>query len=84
MTTDAQRQLHQALKTHTSDLEIERGAALDYDLDDRIEAARQLLKWLEHALETPTFRQAQPEPVRLMRTRSAKTFGAERQGAAWR
>jgi hypothetical protein len=62
MTTDAQRQLHQALKTHTSDLEIERGAALDCDLDDRIESARQLLEWLEQALETPTFREAQPEP----------------------
>jgi hypothetical protein len=72
MTTDAQRQLHQALKTHTSDLEIERGSALDCDLDDRIEAARQLLEWLEQALETPTFRQAQPEPERLMRTWSAK------------
>jgi hypothetical protein len=61
MTTNAQRQLHQALMTHTSDLEIERGAALDCDLDDRIEAARQLLEWLEQALETPTFRQAQPD-----------------------
>jgi hypothetical protein len=67
--TDAQRQLHQALKTHKSDLEIERGAALDYDLDDRIEATGQLLEWLEQALETPTFRQAQPETVSLMHTR---------------
>jgi antitoxin component HigA of HigAB toxin-antitoxin module len=84
MTTEAQCQLHLTLKTHTSDLEIERGAALDCDLDDRIEAAWQLLEWLEQALETPTFKQAQPEPVGLMRTRSAKTLGAERQGSAWR
>jgi hypothetical protein len=52
--TDAQRQLHQALKTHISDLEIERGAALDYDLDERLEATGRVLKWLEQAaLEQP-------------------------------
>jgi hypothetical protein len=49
--TDAQRQLYQALKTLRSDLEIERGGALDYDLDDRIEATQRVLEWLEQALE---------------------------------
>jgi hypothetical protein len=67
--TDAQRQLHQALMTHRSDLEIERGAELDYDLDDRIEATGQLIEWLEQAFETPTFRQAQLKTVSLMHTR---------------
>jgi hypothetical protein len=59
--TDAQRKLHQALKAHKFDLEIERDAASDCDLEERIEATGQLLEWLEQALEPPTFRQAQPE-----------------------
>jgi hypothetical protein len=59
--TEAQRQLHQALKVHKFDLEIERGAASDCDLEERIEATRRVLKWLEQA----TFRQAQPEACTL-------------------
>jgi hypothetical protein len=49
--TDAQRKLHQALKAHKFDLEIERDAASDCDLEERIEATRRVLKWLEQALE---------------------------------
>jgi DNA-binding MurR/RpiR family transcriptional regulator len=52
--TDAQRQLHQALKAHQSELEIERDAASDRNLEERIEATGRVLKWLEQA----TFRQA--------------------------
>jgi hypothetical protein len=59
--TDAQRKLHQALKAHKFDLEIERDAASDCDLEERIEATRRVLKWLEQA----TFRQAQPEACTL-------------------
>jgi hypothetical protein len=59
--TDAQRKLHQALKAHKFDLEIERGTASDCDLEERIEATRRVLKWLEQA----TFRQAQPEACTL-------------------
>jgi hypothetical protein len=63
--TDAQRQLHQALKARNKfDLEIERGTASD-DLEDRIEATGRVLKWLEQALEPATFRQAQPEASTL-------------------
>jgi hypothetical protein len=51
--TDAQVQLYQALKARTSDLEITPGTALDCDLDDRMEATRRVLKWLEQALEQP-------------------------------
>ena len=49
--TDAQRQLRQVLKAHQSDLEIERDAASGSDLEERIEATRQLLEWLEQAAE---------------------------------
>lgn len=49
MMTDAQVQLFQALKTDASDLEIERVAELDCNLDDRIEATGRVLKWLEQA-----------------------------------
>jgi hypothetical protein len=62
--TDAQRQLHQALKAHKFYLEITRGIALpphlEALLDRRIEAARLLLEWTSQA---PTFRQAQSENV---------------------
>jgi hypothetical protein len=60
MTREAQRQLYQALKAHTSELEITRGAASDLEaLDRRIEAARLLLEWLSQALE----RQPPPFPA---------------------
>jgi hypothetical protein len=49
MRLDAQVLLYQALNAHKSDLEIERGAALDCDLDDRIEATGRVLKWLNEA-----------------------------------
>jgi hypothetical protein len=51
--TEAQVDLYQAVKAHKLDLEIERDAAsLDCDLEDRIEATRRVLKWLdEQALE---------------------------------
>jgi hypothetical protein len=62
--TDAERDLHQALKAHKFDLEITRGIALpphlEVLLDRRIEAAELLLEWLEQA---PTFRHAQPDSV---------------------
>jgi hypothetical protein len=64
---DAQVQLFQALNAHRSELEIERDVAWDCDLEERIEATRQLLEWLEQALETPAFRQAQPEAAGLRR-----------------
>jgi hypothetical protein len=54
MATDAKAQLFQALKAHTSELEIERDAASDRDLDTldrRIGAAQLLLEWLSKALE---------------------------------
>jgi hypothetical protein len=53
-TTEAQRQLYQALEAHQSHLEITRSFPCGPDLDvlDRqIEAAQQLLEWLERALE---------------------------------
>jgi hypothetical protein len=48
-----ERQLYQALRAHKSDLEItECVRALDQEImDRRIEAARQLVEWLERALE---------------------------------
>ena len=61
--TDAQRQLHQALKVHKFDLEIERGAASDCDLEDRIEATGRVLKWLEQA----TLREARGKACMLHR-----------------
>jgi hypothetical protein len=48
----AQVELYQALEAHQSDLEIQRDAASGYGLEDRIEATRHVLKWLDHqALE---------------------------------
>jgi hypothetical protein len=61
--TDAQRQLHEALKARKFELEIARGAAPDYDLEERIETAWRVLQWLEQA----TFRQARPEACTLYR-----------------
>jgi hypothetical protein len=58
MATDAKAQLFQALKAHTSELEIERDVASDRDLealDRRIGAVRLLLEWLSKPLE--------PEPA---------------------
>ncbi len=51
--TDAQRQLYQALKTHRSDLESERGGAFSYGMDNQIEATQHVLEWLGQALEQP-------------------------------
>jgi hypothetical protein len=51
--TDAHRELDRALKAHKFDLEIERDAGSDCDLEKRIEATGQLLEWLEQALEPP-------------------------------
>jgi hypothetical protein len=48
MITEAQRQLHEALNAHTSDLQ------------ERLDASRYVLKWLEEAT-----RQAQPEASKL-------------------
>jgi hypothetical protein len=45
--TDAQRELHQALKAHQSDLETEPDAASHCGLKDRIEAIRRVLEWLD-------------------------------------
>jgi hypothetical protein len=60
--TDARVQLFQALKAHKFELEIERDGASDCDLEERIEATRQLLEWLSKALEPvpPSFRRAHP------------------------
>lgn len=49
--TDAQRELHQAPKAHQSDLETERDAASACNLEDRIEATRRVLKWLDEQVE---------------------------------
>jgi hypothetical protein len=46
--TEAQAELYQALKAHQSDLEIQRDAAPDCGLNDRIEATRRVLQWLDH------------------------------------
>jgi hypothetical protein len=67
MTRETQRQLYQALKVHTSELEITRGATLGLDLealDRRIEAAQGLLEWLSQALEPqpPAFPAVQAPP----------------------
>jgi hypothetical protein len=54
MRIDAQVQLFKALNAHKSDLEIERDAAPDCGLEERLEATRRVLKWLEQAaLEQP-------------------------------
>jgi hypothetical protein len=58
MTRKTQRQLYQALNAHISDLEITRSFTSGPDLevlDRRIEAAQQLLEWIEQALERPAF-----------------------------
>jgi hypothetical protein len=46
--TEAQGELYQALKAHQSDLEIQRDAAPACGLEDRIEATRRVLQWLDH------------------------------------
>jgi hypothetical protein len=46
--TQAQGELYQALKAHQSDLEIRQDAAPACGLEDRIEATRRVLKWLDH------------------------------------
>ena len=54
MIRETHRQLYQAVKAHTSELEITRDVVEGFDreaLDPRIEAARQLLEWLSQALE---------------------------------
>jgi hypothetical protein len=53
-TRNAQRQLHQALKTQKFEFELTRGLTSGRDLealDRRIEATRVLLDWLSKALE---------------------------------
>jgi hypothetical protein len=49
MRIDAQVELFNALNTHKSDLEIERDAAPDCGLEERLEATQPVLKWLEQA-----------------------------------
>jgi hypothetical protein len=61
MRIDTQVQLFQALNAHKSDLEIERDAASDCGLEERIEATGRVLKWLEEAAS----RQDQPEACTL-------------------
>jgi hypothetical protein len=67
MAGEAQSALYQALKAHTSELEITRGAVSGLDvevLDRRVEAAQRLLEWLSQALEPqpPAFPTAQTPP----------------------
>jgi hypothetical protein len=53
-TGEARRQLYQALRAHSSELEIARGVTSGPDLevlDRRIEAVRLLLEWIWRALE---------------------------------
>ena len=57
MRIDTQVQLFQALNAHKSDLEIERAAAPDCGLEERIEATGRVLAWLEEAAS----RRDQPE-----------------------
>jgi hypothetical protein len=65
---EARRQLYQALRAHSSELEIERGVTSGPDLevlDRRIEAARLLLEWISRALEldppaSPAFQTPSP------------------------
>jgi hypothetical protein len=45
---EAQGEHHQALKAYQSDLEIRRDAAPACGLEDRIEATRRVLQWLDH------------------------------------
>jgi hypothetical protein len=49
MRLDAQVLLYQALNAHKSDLAIERDAAPDCDLEDRVEATGRVLTWLNEA-----------------------------------
>jgi hypothetical protein len=54
MSVNAKLKLFQAIKAHTSKLEIERDNTTGLNreaLDGRTEAARQLLEWLEQARE---------------------------------
>ena len=53
MRLDAQALLYQALNAHQSDLEIERDAAPDCGLEERLEATRRVVKWLEDAASRP-------------------------------
>jgi hypothetical protein len=65
MTSEAQRQLYQALQAHASELERGRGVTSGLDLkilDRRIGAARLLLKWLAQALQPQPFRGVQTPP----------------------
>jgi hypothetical protein len=56
MATEAQYQLFDALRAHTSELETERDGAPEHDrviLGRRVEATRRLLEWLSMALACP-------------------------------
>jgi hypothetical protein len=46
--TEAQQQLYQAVKAHQSDLKIQQDFAPTCGLEDRIEATRRVLQWLDH------------------------------------
>jgi hypothetical protein len=46
--TKAQQQLYQALRAHQSDLTTQQDAAPVCGLEDRIEATRRVLQWLDH------------------------------------
>jgi hypothetical protein len=66
-TGEARRQTYQALRAHSSELEIERGVTSSPDLevlDRRIEAVRLLLEWISPALELdpPTSPEVQTPP----------------------
>jgi hypothetical protein len=74
MRLDAQVLLYQALNAHKSDLEIEKAATPDCNLEKRLEATRRVLIWLEQA----TFKQARPEACSLhhdVNLLLAKTIG---------
>jgi hypothetical protein len=45
--TEAQVELYQAVKAHQSDLEIQQDAAPSCGLEERIEATRRVLQWLD-------------------------------------
>jgi len=75
MTTEAQVNLFQAVKVHTLGLEATRGVTSGPDLDilvSRIEAARQLLEWLERALEL------EPSASLEIQTKPPSSFPTER------
>jgi hypothetical protein len=46
--TETQVELYQGVKARQSDLELRRDAALACGLEDRIEATRRVLQWLDH------------------------------------